>query len=161
VKRVCGLDLSGGARIGLIVVTSRGVKLVTDTIASRSSRKEGLRGRHSRLSELGRDVLHHAAVCDLVVVQDIGTGPLYRAGVWWWVVGGLIRRDVPVAVLPAAVVKRTAGDLPGLYPEANIAECEEAAALAHLGAVWLGLDVPILERHSHVAGAEWPAMMNQ
>jgi hypothetical protein len=160
VKRVCGLDLAGGARIGLVVVTSRGTKLVTDTITTRTNRKEGLRGRHSRLSELGRDVLHHAAVCDLVVVQDIGTGPLDRAGSWWWVVGGLIRREVPVAVLPGAVVKRTAGDLPGLYPEANMTKCEDAAALAHLGAVWLGLDVPILDRHRQVAGAEWPEMIS-
>lgn len=174
-KRVVGLDLSlTKSGIAIVVATSRGTTLVTDTIASKGTRAASLVDRHARITTLGRDILHHAAVSDLVVIEGLFTGPkagslIDRAALWWWVVGGLIRREVPVAVVsPMSLKLAIAGSgkadkvqvalaLAKLWPDADLGnnDSADAAGLAHLGAVWLGMEVPTLARHRDVK-AEWP-----
>lgn len=183
-KRVIGLDLSlTKSGIAVIVATARGVKLVTDTVSSTGKRGDSMVQRHARITGLSKEIMHHASVADLVVVEGLFAGPnagslVDRAGLMWHVVGGLIRREVPVAVIAPQAMKKgivgRAGSVKDkvdkvhvalavakLYPDADLGgnDSADAAALAHLGAVWLGLDVPSLAHHRAVV-AEWPEMIS-
>lgn len=183
-KRVVGLDLSlTKTGIGIIVSASRGTKLVTDTIGSTGKRADTLVSRHGRITTLSKEIMHHAAVADLVVIEGLFAGPnagslIDRAALFWHVAGGLIRREVPVAVIqPQAMKKGIVGRagsakdkvdkvhvalaVAKLYPDADLGgnDSADAAALAHLGAVWLGLDVPTLAHHRAVV-AEWPELIS-
>jgi Holliday junction resolvasome RuvABC endonuclease subunit len=175
VRRVAGLDLSLTCTgIAICVETSRGTNMVTDTSKSKGKRAASMIDRHARLTELGNGILHHAAVCDLAVIEGLFTGPKAgsltdRAALFWFVAGGLIRREVPVAIVPPTSLKLAiagAGNadkaalavaLMRLWPDVDVtsSDVSDAAGLAHLGAVWLGMDVPTLERHRTVK-AEWP-----
>lgn len=148
--------------------------MVTSTVTSKGKRAASLVDRHARLTELGDDILHHAAMCDLVVIEGPFTGPkggspIDRHALFWFVAGGLIRREVSVAVVaPTSLKLAIAGKgnadkaalavaLMRLWPDVDVtsSDVSDAAGLAHLGAVWLGMDVPTLERHRTVK-AEWP-----
>jgi Holliday junction resolvasome RuvABC endonuclease subunit len=175
VKRVVGLDLSlTKSGVAVIVATARNTSLVTETFSSKGKRADSLVERHARITGLGKELLHHAAVADLVVIEGLFTGPnagslIDRAALFWWVAGGLIRREVPVAVVPPTSLKlaiagkggadkvQVALALAKLWPDADLGnnDSADAAGLAHLGAVWLAMDVPTLERHKQVK-AEWP-----
>lgn len=174
-KRVVGLDLSlTKSGVAVIVATSRGVKLVTDTVSSTGKRADNLVTRHARITTLAKELMHHASVADLVVIEGLFVGPnagslIDRSALFWWMAGGLIRRDVPVAVIPPTSVKlgiagkgnadkvQVALAMAKMWPDADLGnnDSADAAGLAHLGAVWLGMDVPTLERHKQVK-AEWP-----
>jgi len=172
--KCAGLDLSLTCTgIAICLETSRGTKMVTDTITSKGKRAASLVERHARLTELGNGILHHAGVCDLAVIEGLFTGPkagslIDRAALFWFVAGGLIRREVPVAIVPPTSLKlaifgsgkadkvQLALAVQRLWPDFDgNADMADAAGLAHLGAVWLGMDVPTLERHKTVK-AEWP-----
>jgi crossover junction endodeoxyribonuclease RuvC len=183
-KRVVGLDLSlTKTGIAVIVAASRGTKLVTDTISSTGKRGDSLVERHARITTLSKAIMHHASVSDLVVIEGLFVGPnagslIDRAALFWHVAGGLIRREVPVAIIAPQAMKKgivgRAGSVKDkvdkvhvalavakLYPDADLGgnDSADAAALAHLGAVWLGLDVPTLAYHRAVV-AEWPEMIS-
>lgn len=129
-----------------------------------------------------REVHHYAAGADLVVVYDVPTG-VKTAGAarvdipaaWWAIVGPLLRSGVPVAtVLDGAARKALTGKgshgdrssnkvatalaVRGLYPDLELEsdDVADAVAVAHLGAVALGWDVPTLARHRDVKWSEWP-----
>jgi len=174
-RRVAGLDLSLTCTgIAVCVEASRGVNMVTSTVTSKGKRAASMVDRHARLTELGNDILHHAGVCDLVVIEGPFTGPkggspIDRHALFWFVAGGLIRREVHIAVVPPTSLKLAiagkgnadkaalAVALMRLWPEVDVtsSDVSDAAGLAHLGAVWLGMDVPTLERHKQCKG-EWP-----
>lgn len=173
--KVAGLDLSLTCTgIAICIDTSRGTKMVTDTITSKGKRAASLVDRHARLTELGNGIVHHASVCDLAVIEAPlamykGGSPIDRHALWWFVVGGLIRREVPVATVNVSSLKLAIAGKGGadkaalavalmrLWPDVDVtsSDVSDAAGLAHLGAVWLGMDVPVLERHRTVK-AEWP-----
>jgi Holliday junction resolvasome RuvABC endonuclease subunit len=174
-RRVGGVDLSLTCTgVAVCVETSRGIKMVTSTVTSKGKRAASLVDRHERLTELGNDILHHAGMCDLVVIEGPFTGtkggsPIDRHALFWFVAGGLIRREVATAVIaPTSLKLAIAGKgnadkaavavaLARLWPDVDVtsSDVSDAAGLAHLGAVWLGMDVPTLERHKTVK-AEWP-----
>lgn len=174
-RKVVGLDLSlTCSGIAICVETRTGHRMLTETIKSKGKRAALIPDRHARITELGRDILHHAAVADLVVIEGPfagtkGGSPIDRFALWWWVVGGLVRREVPVAVVsPTSLKLAIAGkgncdkaalsaSLVRLWPEVDVTSSDvaDAAGLAHLGAVWLGWPVTTLERHRAVK-AEWP-----
>lgn len=174
-RRVCGIDYSLTCTgIALCVETSRGTRMVTDTLTSKGKRDATLVDRHARITELSKAIVHHAALSDLVVIEGLvpgarGGSPHDRAAGWWWVVGGLIRREVPVAVVaPTSLKLAIAGSgradkaalavaLMRCWPDVDVtsSDVSDAAGLAHLGAVRLGMDVPTLERHRQVK-ARWP-----
>jgi Holliday junction resolvasome RuvABC endonuclease subunit len=173
--KVAGIDLSLTCTgIALCIETSRGTKMITDTVTSKGKRAASLVDRHARLTELGNAILHHAGVCDLAVIEvpafsRLGGSPVDRHALWWFVVGGLIRREVPVAAIVPTSLKlaitgkgncdkaAVAAAMVRLWPDTDVtsSDVSDAAGLAHLGAVWLGMDVPTLERHK-TCKAEWP-----
>jgi len=174
--RVVGLDLSLTCTgIGILTQTRQGVKLSTGTATSTGKRAASLVDRHSRLTTLGADIMHHARGADLAVIEGPtpgvkGGSPIDRHALWWFVVGGLIRREVPVAVVsPTALKLAIAGKgnadkaavavaVERLWPGADVTSSDvtDAVGLAHLGAVALGWDVPELERHRQVKWTDWP-----
>lgn len=174
--RVCGIDYSL-TKTGIAVITKTvgGVcHLNTSTITSKGRRADSLVDRHSRITELGRDILLHASCADLVVIEGLvpgarGGSPYDRAAGWWWVVGGCIRREVPAAeIAPTSLKLAIAGSgkadkaamavaLMRLWPDVDVtsSDVSDAAGLAHLGAVYLGWPVTTLERHRQVK-VQWP-----
>jgi crossover junction endodeoxyribonuclease RuvC len=176
VRHVVGLDLSlTSSGIAIITETHRGLKIATSTVTSKGKRAASVVDRHARLTEIGAGVLHHAGQVELAVIEGPFSGPngsaIDRHALWWFVVGGLIRREVPVAVVAPTSLKLAiagkgtadkaalSGALARLWPDLVVGSADEAdaAALAHLGAVWMGWPVTTLERHKQVR-AEWPIL---
>lgn len=175
-SRVVGLDLSMTCTgIGILTQTGQGVKVATGTVTSKGKRAASLVDRHARLTELGADILHHTRAACLAVIEGPtpgvkGGSPIDRHALWWFVVGGLVRRGVPVAVVaPTSLKLAIAGSgradkaavavaLTRLWPDADVtsSDVSDAVGLAHLGAVALGWDVPTLERHRQVKWSDWP-----
>lgn len=174
-RRVIGIDFSLQCTgVAVCVETKRGTHMATSTVTSKGKRAASVVDRHARLTQLGQEILHHAGVADLVVIEGMipamkGGSPTDRSAGWWFVVGGCVRREVPVAVVsPTSLKLAIAGKgnadkaalavaLMRLWPDVDVtsSDVSDAAGLAHLGAVWLGMDVPTLERHRTVK-AEWP-----
>ena len=177
--KVAGLDLSlTCSGIAVCVENSAGTSMVTDTVTSKGVRAATLVDRHRRLSTLADGIIGYAEVCDLAVIEgpfvgSKGGSPIDRMALFWMVAGTLIRRNVPVAVIaPTSLKLAIAGKgnadkaslavaLMRLWPDVDVtsSDVSDAAGLAHLGAVWLGMDVPTLERHRAVK-AEWPASLD-
>lgn len=172
---IVGLDLSLRCTgVGILTQTRQGVKLSTGTVTSTGKRDATLPQRHARLTELGRDILHHAGRAVLAVVEGPTPGvkgsPVDTYALHWFVYGGLIRRGVPVAVVsPPALKLAIAGSgkadkaamavaVTRVWPDTDVtsSDVSDAVGLAHLGAVALGWDVPSLERHRQVKWTEWP-----
>jgi Holliday junction resolvasome RuvABC endonuclease subunit len=175
--RVVGLDLSLTCTgIAVCMENGRGVSMASRTVTSTGRRSATLPERHSRLTALGADIVHSASTADLVVVEGLfnagaSAGALVdRAALFWFVVGALVRREVPVAVVAPSALKLAmtgsgkadkaalATALVRLWPETDVtsSDVSDAAGLAHLGAVALGMGVPVLERHRRVKWTEWP-----
>ena len=175
-RRCVGLDLSLTCT-GAAVITQRvsgDCVANTTTVTSCGRRGDTLVDRHARLTTLGAEIVRSATPADLVVVEGPVTGtrggsPLDRYALWWFVVGGLIRREVPVAVVaPASLKLAIAGSgradkaavavaLARLWPDVDVtsSDVSDAVGLAHLGAVHMGWPVTTLERHRQVKVA-WP-----
>jgi Holliday junction resolvasome RuvABC endonuclease subunit len=167
--RVCGLDLS---------LTGSGVAGAdwARTVASSGRRDDSFLARRTRLHRLAGGVVALVGACDLAVVE----GPAYssttgsvwdRAGLWWLVVDGLMRREIPVAVVaPTARAKYATGR--GNAGKAAVVAAvrrtyrvpvaddnqADAYVLAAMGHDWLGeplVEVPAGQRRAldHVA---WP-----
>jgi len=175
-KRVCGIDYSltcTGIAIATLLANGQ-VKMNTSTVTSKGKRAASLVDRHARITQIGQDILHHARVADLVVIEGMtpgakGGSPHDRAAGWWWVVGGCIRAEVPVAVVaPTSLKLAIAGSgradkasvavaLSRLWPDVDVtsSDVSDAVGLAHLGAVYLNWPITTLERHRQVK-ATWP-----
>lgn len=176
-RSVVGIDLSlrstGVARLSEWM-PFEGLELATDTITSEGKRGDSLIDRHARLSELSTKILDFAGHPTLAVIEGPVTGvkgasPVDRYSLFWFVASGLMRREVPVAVISPTALKKAMADsgradkvqvalaIQKLWPEAEIGnnDSADAAALAHLGAVHLGWEVTSLARHRRVV-AEWP-----
>jgi len=173
---IVGIDYSLTCTgLAIITKTSTGCKLTTSTVTSKGSRDASLPDRHERITQIGKDVLHFAGRADLAVIEGVtpgakGGSPVDRFAGWWWVVGGLIRRGVPVAIVAPTSLKlaiagkgnadkaAVAAAVMGLWPDVEISSSDvsDAVGLAHLGAVAWGWDVKTLTRHTEVKWTYWP-----
>jgi Holliday junction resolvasome RuvABC endonuclease subunit len=108
--RVLGIDLSLTGT-GLAATEPNGIGVRTIT-----TKKYGpaLEDQWQRLLYIDAEI-HRAvdAAPDLVLIEgpsygSTGTGTWDRAGLWWLVVNGFLREDIPVAVVPPALVKKYA-----------------------------------------------------
>jgi Holliday junction resolvasome RuvABC endonuclease subunit len=178
-KQIIGIDSS---------LTSTGIAVITQsldgscaaavtTVTSRGKRGDTLVDRCHRLIEVRNEILYHAALAHLVVIEGASHGSrggsaLDRHGLRWAVVGNLIDVGVPVAVCAPATRARFAtgagtadkaavsAAISRLWPQVELtnADTADALVLAHAGAVHLGWEVPTLQRHREVLGAiQWPA----
>lgn len=181
-RLVVGLDLSmTRTGIGVITETSKGPRISTGVAVSTGKRADTLISRHERLTKLGAEILHHcpgpgvlpSQTCLAVVegtITGMGGSALDRNALWWFVVGGLLRREIPVAVVAPTSVKlaitgsgkadkaAVAASMKDMWPDLVIGSSDvaDAAGLAHLGAVALGWDVKTLARHKAVKWSDWP-----
>lgn len=174
-SRVCGLDLSlTCCGVAICVDHAGGTAMMAETVTSKGARHASLVDRYERLALLSKTVLGLTAGADLAVIEGAfssvrGASPIDRFGLFWAVAGTLIRREIPVAVIaPTSLKLAIAGKgnadkaalaiaVERLWPGLDVSSSDvsDAAGLAHLGAVRLGMDVPTLERH-RTCKAEWP-----
>jgi hypothetical protein len=170
VYRVAGLDVS---------LTSTGVATLggTTTVPTTGRRADALTARHARLAHITREVLREVGDVDLAVVegpvsyQQPGGSTWDRGGLWWRIVGGLLDRGVPVAVMsPTARAKYATGN-GGSRKNAVVGEVRrrygavcptddeaDALVLRAAGLDWLGQPpaaVPAGHRAA-LAGVAWP-----
>lgn len=179
VNRVVGIDLSltctGVGRIDQPTSTPPVAHATSFTTKGR--RADALPDRHERIAGIAREVLLQCVGARLAVIESPSFGssnaasPLDRYGLWWMIVGDLMRAEVPVATISPASVKlaitgsgradkaAVAIAVERLWPGMDVSSSDvsDAIGLAHLGAVWLGWDVPTLERHRQVKAA-WPVL---
>lgn len=177
IKMIVGIDLSLTCT-GLALMSQLqggAVKLSTGTCTSKGKRAASIPDRHERLVTLGKDILHFAGRAELAVIEGPtpgvkGGSPVDRHGLHWFVMGGLIRRGVPVAVVAPTSLKlaiagsgradkaAVAAAVMKLWPATEItsSDVSDAVGLAHLGAVAWGWDVSTLQRHLDVKWTEWP-----
>ena len=130
--------------------------------------------RHARLTKHAADIVEVACMSDLAVIEgpsfgSVGGSQFDRYAAWWFVVSGLIRREVPVAVMSPKSLKLAIADsgnadkaamasaITRMYPDITVftSDTSDAMGLAHLGCVRLGWPVKTLERHRRVK-CEWP-----
>ena len=141
--------------------------------------------REDCLQALLHDVLEAVGRPTLAVIYDVPNGVKIAGAArvdvpaaWSRVVGSLVRAGVPVAtVQDSAARKAITGPRPRresretvklqtglaiqkLYPDVELAsdDVSDALAAAHLGAVALGWQVPMLARHADVKWSEWPVL---
>lgn len=171
---IAGIDPSI-ASTGVARITDTG-RLTTETVESTGKRTDTLPDRHRRLTGMAARIQDAAGTPRLAVIEGLvvtpGGSPLDRHHLWWLIVGGLIRREIPVAVVHPTTLKlaiaghgradkvAVAMAAGKLYPndthEITGNDVADAAGLAHLGAVRLGWDVQTLERHRTAKWSEWP-----
>lgn len=179
-KLIVGVDLSlTKTGIGIVTRTVDGRCVLSHGICtSEGKRADLIPQRYARLSQLGADILRYAAnpKTVLVVIEGIVGGPaqgssMDRHALHWFVMGGLVRKDIPIAIIAPTSLKKAITDngradkvavssaMHRLWPDldAPSSDVTDAVALAHLGAVALGWDVKTLERHKDVKWTEWPA----
>jgi crossover junction endodeoxyribonuclease RuvC len=176
---IVGVDLSLRATgIGIVTQTVDGRCVLSHGICT----SEGKRGdlipqRHARLAALGKDILRYAGnpKTVLVVIEGIIGGSaqgssMDRHALHWFVMGGLVRKEIPIAIIAPTSLKKAITDngkadkvavssaMHRLWPDldAPSSDVTDAVALAHLGAVALGWPVQTLERHKDVKWTEWP-----
>lgn len=176
--RVCGLDTSLTAT-GIAIITQRtnGTCIAnTTTITSRGQRADTLTTRAQRITTLRNTILDTIHRPQLVVIEgpshgSKGGSPLDRHGLWWHTITALIETETPVAVCaPTTRAKFATGTgtadkaavaaaITRLWPTTHLSNTDEADALvlAHTAAVFLGWDVPTLQRHRDALPAiTWP-----
>lgn len=172
---VVGIDFSL-AKTGVAVASvSRGeVSMHTEVVESPGHVKDTLTQRHARLTKLSTDIGDLVGKPDLAVIEgpsygSVGGGQFDRYAAWWFVVSRLLRREVPVAVVPPASLKLAIADsgradkaaiasaITRMYPDVTVfsSDVSDAVGLAHLGCVRLGWPVKTLARHKAVR-CEWP-----
>jgi Holliday junction resolvasome RuvABC endonuclease subunit len=95
--RVAGIDVS---------LTSTGIATLGGTthVPTTGRRRDPLAARHRRLTHISRTVLEQIGDVDLAVVEgpshhSIGGSTWDRGGLWWLIIDGLLRRDIPTAVV--------------------------------------------------------------
>ncbi|MEU4205616.1 hypothetical protein AB0F64_37590 [Streptomyces sp. NPDC026294] len=97
--RVAGLDIS---LTGTGIATAGG----TVRIPTKGRRKDSIAERHARLRYITTRVLDEVGTVDLACVEGPSHGSMGQAGhhdlsgLWWRIVGALVEREIPVAVIP-------------------------------------------------------------
>jgi len=173
--RVLGIDPSLACTgVGIIDYPNKGR---AETVESKGKRDATVPQREDRIRSLANQVLAYTTLnTRLVVIEGPSLGsrggsPWDRAGLWWRIVAGLLRRDLPVAVIPPTTLKKWATNsgradksdvavaMARLWPavDAESNDGWDALALAHIGAQVLGWAVPSRAHHTPaLAKVEWP-----
>lgn len=168
--RVCGLDIS---------LTGTGVATLggTTCIRTKGRRADSIADRRARQKHIVTRVLDEVGTVDLACVEGPSHASMGQAGhhdlsgLWWCIVGALVDRDIPIAVIPPmsrakyatgkgnsrkAVVMDAAQKRYGaILPNDNEAD---ALVLRAMGLHWLGqplAEVPDGHRAA-LAGCQWP-----
>ncbi|MEV3857777.1 hypothetical protein AB0J38_26060 [Streptomyces sp. NPDC050095] len=96
--RVAGLDIS---------LTGTGIATLggTTRVPTTGRRRDTIVQRHARMDLITRTVLTEVGDVDLAVVEgpshhSVGGSVWDRGGLWWLIVAALVRRDIPIAVVP-------------------------------------------------------------
>lgn len=168
--RVCGLDIS---------LTGTGIATLggTTRVPTKGRRKDSVLERHNRMKHITGRVLEEVGTVDLACVEGPvgyatpGGSTWDRGGLWWRIVGALLERDIPVAVIsPTARAKYATGsgasrktavlEAAGSRYGAILPSDDEADALIlrAMGLHWLGqplAEVPDGHRAA-LAGCQWP-----
>lgn len=186
VPYVLGIDSAlGHTGLAIIERTAEGCRASTDVVAT-ASRGLSIPDRHRRIDAVVRGVGTRAGTtATLALIEapalDADHGNAWdRAAVWWWIVGTLLDRDIPVATIAPTTLKKWATGRggsakapvekrhiveamhamwPGLPCTTNPARHHEAEALAmaQAAAQHLGWPVPIRRHHgASLAVIKWP-----
>lgn len=169
---VSGVDFSLVA-CGVARLAADGV-MDTDVVKSVGKRADSVVDRHQRLTHHAASIVEAVGYADLAVIEgpsfgSVGGAQFDRYAGWWFVVSGLIRREVPVAVMSPKSLKLAIADsgnadkaamasaITRMYPDVTVfsSDISDAMGLAHLAAVRLDWPVKTLERHRKVK-CEWP-----
>lgn len=150
----------------------------TWSVRTQSPGMAAIRVREARIRHIATQVLDYARPCALAAIEgpSLGSRDGYvwdRAGLWWRLVGALIRAEVPVAVIPpacrakwatghggaskAAVRHAITRTWHGYWHDSRGDHNEsDALVLASMGAQWL--DLAEFPNHDPAAldGAQWP-----
>jgi len=160
-----GLDLSltstGLARL------RRGGAGYTWTVTSTGRRGDTLTERATRIRVAAAAITTDIHDGDHVVLEapsygSTGSSSWDRAGLWWTVVTRLCARNIPIHLCPPSTRAKwatgsgradkaaVAAAVTRLLPHIEVSNSDEAdaLALAHLCAVHLGYQVPLLARHN-------------
>ncbi|MDX3835647.1 hypothetical protein [Streptomyces europaeiscabiei] len=168
--RVCGLDIS---------LTGTGVATLggTTRVPTKGRRKDTILERHNRMKHITTRVLEEVGTVDLACVEGPvgfatpGGSTWDRGGLWWRIVGSLLERDIPVAIIsPTARAKYATGN--GGSRKTAVLEAArsrygailesddeaDALILRAMGLHWL--EQPLAEvpdgHRAALAGVQWP-----
>jgi Holliday junction resolvasome RuvABC endonuclease subunit len=168
--RVAGLDIS---------LTGTGVATLggTTCIRTKGRRADSIPDRRARQKHIVHTALTEIGTVDLACVEGPSHASMGQAGhhdlsgLWWCIVGALVDRDIPVAVVPpmsrakyatgkgnsrkAAVLEAARKRYGAILPNDNEAD---ALILRAMGMEWLG--TPLAEvpdgHRAALAGVQWP-----
>lgn len=168
--RVCGLDISlTGTGIATLGGTAR--------VPTKGRRRDTLLERHTRMRHITDRVLEEVGVVDLACVEGPvsyttpGGSTWDRGGLWWRIVGALLEREIPVAVIPPTSRAKYATGNGGSRKTAVLEAARhrygailesddeaDALILRAMGLDWL--EQPLTEvpagHRAALAGCQWP-----
>lgn len=168
--RVAGIDISlTGTGIATLGGTAR--------VPTKGRRKDTLLERNTRLKHITTRVLEEVGAIDLACIegpisyQQPGGSTWDRAGLWWRIVGSLLERDIPVAVIPPTSRAKYATGNGGSRKTAVLEAAQrrygailetddeaDALVLRAMGLHWL--EQPLAEvpdgHRAALAGCQWP-----
>lgn len=168
--RVAGLDISlTGTGIATLGGTAR--------VPTKGRRKDTILERHQRMKHITTRVLEEVGTVDLACIEGPvgfatpGGSTWDRGGLWWRIVGALLERDIPVAIIsPTARAKYATGS--GASRKTAVLEAArsrygailesddegDALILRAMGLHWL--EQPLAEvpdgHRAALAGCAWP-----
>lgn len=168
--RVAGLDISlTGTGIATLAGTTR--------VPTKGRRKDTIIERHQRMKHITDTVLTEVGTVDLACIEGPvgfatpGGSTWDRGGLWWRIVGALLERDIPVAIIsPTARAKYATGS--GASRKTAVLEAArsrygailesddeaDALILRAMGLHWL--EQPLAEvpdgHRAALAGCQWP-----
>jgi crossover junction endodeoxyribonuclease RuvC len=183
---VLGID-SALQRTGVAVIQLVGGRCRARTeVLATAPRDTSIPDRHRRIAAVGQGVgALSGSSASLALVEapalDADHGNAWdRAAVWWWIVGTLLHRDIPVATVAPTTLKKWAtgrgGSAKHPVEKADVVramhamwpgvpcttsdlrhhECE-SLAMAHMCAQRLGWPVPVRAHHGEpLAVVKWP-----
>ncbi|MGH3795974.1 MAG: hypothetical protein ACRDSP_13915 [Pseudonocardiaceae bacterium] len=183
---VLGID-SALHRTGVAVIelVDGACRARTDVLAT-AARDNSIPERHRRIAAVGQGVgVLAGSRAQLALVEapalDADHGNAWdRAAVWWWIVGTLLNREIPVAMIAPTTLKKWAtgrgGSSKHPVEKADVvramhamwpgvpATCSdlrhheaEALAMAQMCAQHLGWPVPVRRHHGEsLAVVKWP-----
>lgn len=176
--RVLGIDPSLVCTgIGILDGGPDRVIARVELVESKGKRDATLLERDLRIHRLATEILAFTTInTELVAIEGPSLGsrggsPWDRAGLWWRIVSGLHRKNLPVAVIPPNTLKKWATNsgradksdvavaMARLWPavEAESNDGWDALGLAHIGAQTLGWGVPSRAHHvPALAKVQWP-----
>lgn len=180
---VLGVD-SALHRTGVAVIerAADGCRARTEVIAT-ATRDNSIPDRHRRIAAVGQGVgvlVGNRAELALIEAPalDADHGNSWdRAAVWWWIVGTLLHREIPVAMVAPTTLKKWATKsgradkadvvkamhamwpgVPATCSDLRHHECE-ALAMATMCAQRLGWPVPIRAHHgASLDVVKWPQL---